>query len=38
MGARATPVDAREIEPDYRRRPDAELALERAEAVAEVSP
>jgi tRNA threonylcarbamoyladenosine biosynthesis protein TsaB len=38
LGSRASPVDAREIEPDYRRRPDAELALERAGAVAEVSP
>ena len=30
LGVRLAPLGVREIEPDYRRRPDAELALERA--------
>jgi tRNA threonylcarbamoyladenosine biosynthesis protein TsaB len=30
LGVRLAPLGVREIEPDYRRRPDAEVALERA--------
>lgn len=38
LGVRLAPLGVREIEPDYRRRPDAELALERAVSGGGVKP
>jgi tRNA threonylcarbamoyladenosine biosynthesis protein TsaB len=38
LGVRLAPLGVREIEPDYRRRPDAELALERAASGGGVQP